>query len=280
MAVGDGRMWVFGSNNTTLTTDGLLIDRALNVYASASIAETIGKMALSPDGTFWSTGPNNPRLRHLAADGSLIALVQAGNTSNPRPRSMDVAADGTVWVVDSTNENVVRIDSSGNVLESFLPSLGIFRGEDIMVVRGGVFAGETFCEALPNSTGAPGTLDALGTPLAMTGELMLRARNLPANATSMVIAGLQTQPPAAVTGSSGVLCLAGPISRFARPGEIQDSGAAGAFDFAVDINDLPTPTGTVAAMAGQSWAFQVWSRDVVAGNATSNFTDGALVRFL
>ena len=53
-----------------------------------------------------------------------------------------------------------------------------------------------------------------------------------------------------------------------------NSGFFGSFAVSVDPAALPQPTGSVSAMAGETWNFQAWYRDFVAGQVTSNFTDG------
>jgi len=80
-------------------------------------------------------------------------------------------------------------------------------------------------------------------------------------------------------GSQGVLCLGGAIGRFVGPGQVQNTGASGSISIPVDLLALPTPTGPVAAMAGQTWNFQAWHRDSLGGVATSNFTTGLAVQF-
>jgi hypothetical protein len=80
-------------------------------------------------------------------------------------------------------------------------------------------------------------------------------------------------------GSMGNLCLAGSIGRYVGPGQIQNSGAAGAISLPLDLTQTPQPTGSVAIVAGQTWNFQAWYRDAVGGSATSNFTDGLSIGF-
>ena len=83
-----------------------------------------------------------------------------------------------------------------------------------------------------------------------------------------------------VPGSQGNLCLAGPIGRFVGPGQILASGTTGSFTLMLDLNQLPTPTGLVSALPGDTWFFQAWFRDMGATGATSNFSDGVAVDFL
>jgi hypothetical protein len=48
---------------------------------------------------------------------------------------------------------------------------------------------------------------------------------------------------------------------------------------ALDLTQIPQPTGFVSVAAGDTWNFQCWYRDAVGGVATSNFTDGLSVDF-
>ena len=78
-------------------------------------------------------------------------------------------------------------------------------------------------------------------------------------------------------GSFGNLCLAGTPGRFQQ--QIQNSGAGGTFSIPVDLAAIPQPTGTIAVVAGDTYFFQAWFRDVQGGQAGSNFTDGFEITF-
>ena len=80
-------------------------------------------------------------------------------------------------------------------------------------------------------------------------------------------------------GSQGNLCLSGAIGRYVGAGQIQNSGAAGGFQLAIDLTQHPTPAGLVQVTAGQTWNFTCWHRDAIGGVATSNFTDGLSLVF-
>ncbi len=80
-------------------------------------------------------------------------------------------------------------------------------------------------------------------------------------------------------GSLGVLCLSGSIGRYVGPGQVQNSGTAGAISLPLDLTQLPQPMGLVAVQPGETWDFQAWYRDSVGGQAVSNFTDGLEVTF-
>ena len=82
--------------------------------------------------------------------------------------------------------------------------------------------------------------------------------------------------------SEGLIDLcseSGAIGRYVGPGQIQNSGGNGSFTLPLDLTQMPTPTGLVAAQAGETWNFTTWYRDAVGGSATSNFTDGVEVTF-
>lgn len=60
---------------------------------------------------------------------------------------------------------------------------------------------------------------------------------------------------------------------------LNDSGAAGRVDTAIDPQSIPSPLGTVVAAAGETWCFQYWHRDTSPGGPTSNFSNACRVTF-
>ena len=146
----------------------------------------------------------------------------------------------------------------------------------------------TFCTpAAPNSTGQVGTLRVSGSSVVAADDLTLEATRLPAGSFAFFITSRTVGPPIQNPGGSqGNLCLAGAIGRFvAQVGPADASGvyristdpAAGSQRFS--LTALPLPTGSVPALAGETWHFQCWHRDSVGGAATSNFTDGVSLTF-
>ena len=134
--------------------------------------------------------------------------------------------------------------------------------------------GSTYCSpAVANSTGLPALIEGRGSAVLANDDFRLLASQLPPNAAGFFLCsrtpGIVFQPG----GSQGNLCLSGQIGRVVG-GQILFSGVFGSFATDVDLGALPTPTGSVPAVAGETWHFQAWYRDAVGGQTTSNFSDG------
>ncbi len=88
-----------------LTTDGRLI------WSDTTFGNSC--IALCPDDSFW-VGDSTARIvRHLAADGEVVA--QVGGFCQPSSVST-LASDHTVWVADAGNGRAVHLDSGGAVV--------------------------------------------------------------------------------------------------------------------------------------------------------------------
>jgi hypothetical protein len=139
--------------------------------------------------------------------------------------------------------------------------------------------GTNYCTANVNSTGQTGLITGLGSASVAANNLTLEASRLPLSSFGYFL----TSTTQAVTpnpgGSQGILCIGGQIGRYTGPGQIKNSGATGAFSLLLNLTQIPTPTGFVPAVVGQTRYFQCWHRDAVGGNATSNFTNGLSVTF-
>lgn len=139
--------------------------------------------------------------------------------------------------------------------------------------------GMNYCAANANSTGSIGSISVAGSATASDNDITLTAPDLPTFSWGFFIT---SQTPGFVAnpgGSQGNLCLSGAIGRYVGPGQIKNSGASGSFSLAIDLTATPTPTGFVTIMGGETWNFQCWHRDAVAGMAVSNFTDAVRVDF-
>ncbi|MEZ6014407.1 MAG: hypothetical protein R3F49_04785 [Planctomycetota bacterium] len=132
--------------------------------------------------------------------------------------------------------------------------------------------------ASPNSTGLVGAMAAGGSVVVADNELRLSAIRLPLYTYGYFLCSRTPALVPGAGGSQGTLCLGGEVGRFNA--QIVNSGPFGTFGITLDLASLPSPTGAVAAAAGESWHFQCWYRDAVAGAATSNFTDSVAIDFL
>jgi hypothetical protein len=133
--------------------------------------------------------------------------------------------------------------------------------------------GTNYCQAVPNSTGAVGVMGALGSLSLAANDFTLVASSLPPNQFGIFVTSMtQGFAPGASGTSNGNLCLAGSIGRFSFPGQILNAGPTGSYSLGVSAMALPQGSGTVSALAGETWSFQSWHRDGV--GLGSNFTDG------
>jgi hypothetical protein len=134
-----------------------------------------------------------------------------------------------------------------------------------------------YCSGAPNSTGLASALEARDFDL-LGRTMRLAAAQLPLQASAYSLA---SQAPGLVVhpgGSMGNLCLGGAIGRRVG-GAVLSTGTTGTVLEDVDLDLMPTPTGTIAVLPGDTWHFQVWHRDSVGGNATSNFTGALRLQF-
>jgi hypothetical protein len=102
--------------------------------------------------------------------------------------------------------------------------------------------------------------------------------DLPPGAFGYFLCSLDHALPVIAPGSQGTLCLGGAVGRFKRPGELQQASPGGHVRLALDLGNLPQPTGAVAGMPGDEWNFQLWYRDMNPG-PTSNLSNGLQVVF-
>jgi len=132
--------------------------------------------------------------------------------------------------------------------------------------------GQALCSpATPNSTGVQGELVAEGFDQVFANELVLRGTHLPIGQFSMLVGSTATTPPATVSNSAGFLSLVRPVG---STGPAPDIGTV---IFQPNLEAMPQQGSFVAAMAGETWTFQGWHRDVMGGAVTSNFTTAVSV---
>jgi hypothetical protein len=140
--------------------------------------------------------------------------------------------------------------------------------------------GTVYCApAVANSTGVPGELVATGSTVVANNDVTLVASSLPLSSFGFFLNSRTQGNVQQPGGSQGVLCLSGSIGRYVGPGQVMNTGMTGGFALQLDLTQMPTPTGPVPALAGETWNFQTWHRDAVGGVATSNFTSAVSIMF-
>jgi hypothetical protein len=221
----------------------------------------------------WSTESLSvPRTSIAAVSAGDLAFFAGGRDGNTVSAAVDIydAASGA-WTAATLS-----------VPRSFLAATAV---GGYVLFAGGVGIHQATCtdvvdvSARPNSTGRAATIGADGSASVAANDLDLLAVDLPASAFAYFLTSRAQGFVAAPGGSQGDLCLGGAIGRFVGPGQVQQASASGAISLSLDLTTHPTPTGPVVVPAGETWSFQAWYRDSVAGVATSNFTDGLEVRF-
>ncbi|MCP3915640.1 MAG: VWA domain-containing protein [bacterium] len=144
--------------------------------------------------------------------------------------------------------------------------------------------GENYCPNNPNSSGQAGTVEATGSEVVAVNSFFLTASNLPTDVFGYFlvneISGFVDLPAAGL--SRGFLCLGGggTLGRFNAL--VQDSGPTGTFTIPVDLTMIPNASETTPTVVqpGDTFYFQAWFRDPVAGAPENNFTDAVGVLFL
>jgi hypothetical protein len=138
--------------------------------------------------------------------------------------------------------------------------------------------GAAYCAPNPNSTGAPARMGASGSNELVRNDLVLHVSGLPQGSAGYFLVSADRGSIPNPFGSQGLLCLGGLIGRFVAPGQIQNSGAAGAVHLAVDLTSLPSSMGPIVVAPGELWHFTYWYRDANPGPAT-NLADGWSIAF-
>ena len=200
-------------------------------------------------------------LVRLSASGAVLSTVNLDEISSPLPEIEDLLMDsegnlilgGSRWSPVSFSEN------RGWIGRIVIHELSTPR-----------------CPGTPNSTGSPAIPAAHGSPMLGDNRVTLFATGLPAQAPAIFVTSRTVGSVPNPGGADGVLCLGGPIGRYARPGEVLQADGFGRIHLGIDMTDLPIRNGGVSAMAGEEWHYQAWYRDV-ATFAGSNFSSSASI---
>lgn len=289
----------------------------LGVFADAQAGEPL-TLDIRVTQTLIDTLPNGTKLYDLDAIGSRLTIGTKTDALAPAlfsslqiydsmagdllasPITLSSASDGLVVLVDFA---VQQISGQPSLFDSDDPTLLQGQAVDLTGVPGffAIYAfgggatvhltsdsveflpesnvGISYCSAVPNSTGAPGTLEAFGSAGIAQDDVVLWAAGLPEDTMAFFLGSRTQGYVVGAGGSAGNLCLGGAIGRYIAGGSVVDTGSQGAAALPLNLSALALPTGNVAAQVGETWNFQLWHRDVVAGQATSNFTEALSLTF-
>ncbi|MEM1450803.1 MAG: hypothetical protein AAGI22_16905 [Planctomycetota bacterium] len=138
--------------------------------------------------------------------------------------------------------------------------------------------GTTYCApAVPNSTGAPAEIRVEGVPGTVAlGRVTLVGTDLPLGSAGYFVTSKTQDLVPGAGGSQGTLCIGGAVGRYATSVFVAPFG--GQVQLTIDLLAMPSPTGTVPVLPGETWNFQAWYRDANP-TATTNFTSAVAVTF-
>lgn len=148
----------------------------------------------------------------------------------------------------------------------------------IVVSPPGPIGGDLCSPNAVNSTGRSGLLWATGSDVASMNDLTIMAADLPAGAFGYMAVSQSSGFLMNPGGSQGNMCLNGlDVGRYINsPMSVSADGVAMQ---AVDLTQIPHPfMGSVSAMSGQTFGWQLWYRDMNP-TATSNWTNAVQVTF-
>jgi hypothetical protein len=223
----------------------------------------------------------------LDLNGSIVMIdtttgvaTQTGTTSSGF-QGLAITDAGIWYGVNTTSNALFVIDPATGSATLVGPTTGLqfAKGFEITGGGGGPTVGTNYCAPNPNSTGQTGLITGFGSASLAMNNLTLEASSLPLNAFGYFITSLTQGNTPNPGGSQGVLCVGGTIGRYTGPGQIKNSMATGSFSLLIDLTQIPTPTGFVPVVVGETRNFQTWHRDALGGVAPSNYTNGLAVTF-
>ncbi|MCK6447210.1 MAG: hypothetical protein L6Q99_12545 [Planctomycetes bacterium] len=134
--------------------------------------------------------------------------------------------------------------------------------------------GVPYCTSTINSSGAAATISVSGSLSVAVNDLVLHAQGGPVGRPGLFFYGLA---PAELPFADGWLCVSPFAPGLVRLQPVQVIDMSGTASLAVDLTSLP-PWAPIAP--GTTAYFQFWFRDLPAGGAGSNLTDGVQATFL
>lgn len=128
-----------------------------------------------------------------------------------------------------------------------------------------------YCTAGVNSTGKGASIGSWGSPYVSSNDFTLTVQDCPPSQVGLFLMGDQ---PNNLPFGNGVLCVGGGLKRL-HPA--QPTGAVGTATLPLDFTDPSSYASWIAA--GSTWNFQFWYRDIPAGGAEFNLSNGLSATF-
>ncbi len=222
----------------------------------------------------------------LDGDGDIDILI-GGDTAQEPTKYMLNGGDGLTWTAFTLASATGRtrafflVDLDGDSDVDLVKAHGLSSSTASMRAHfNGRRTGVGFCgNAVPNSTGQSAVISAEGSLSVASNDLRLLAESMPRLSFGYFLVSLTPGFFPQAGGSQGSLCLSGLVGSLNRTGEIFQSGLNGAASLALDLTDLPQPTGAVSAQSGETWYAQSWFRDSNGTQPSSNLTNGLRLQF-
>ena len=234
----------------------------------------------------WSADSGVVNLQNEAGDAVTLGL----------PLSLPFVTGTTAGLIDVSGQFLQSPDLSdliGQTMTSAFPGAAVLASSGNpaiiqMEITSISFAvadcpliGANSCDAENNSSFFTAVTYACGSDVVGQNSVNLAVGALPQFSFGFFLASKTSAFSPQPGGSTGNLCLGGAIGRYVGPGQIQNSGLYGQFELPIDLTQIPTPNGFVAAVPGETWHFSSWYRDTSASGApTSNFSDRLSVVFI
>ncbi len=258
----------YGGYQCTGRDNAGLAQWSMTLGSSSSLYTTPYDLVRRSNGTFLLGG-------YTAASGNLAHI-----------RAFDENG-GVIWDREypnatgrTTSQTSMVLDGNGSVFVSgtlgATPAVGLIGGYVSRIALEN--QGQIGCAGQPNSTGLAATTQAVGSLLRADNSLTLYTSNLPLHVFGYYLGSQASGFVPNPGGSDGDLCLGGALGRFNRTGEILNSDQDGLFHLYLDLDDLPSPSGSIPVLAGQTWYFQSWYREA-APLIGSNFSSSAVLTF-
>ncbi|MEO1700335.1 MAG: hypothetical protein AAFU73_23815 [Planctomycetota bacterium] len=213
---------------------------------------------------YFSSAPPAPTPSCLAQPDIAINLGFAGWGAGGPAQLFDIDLGAALVECPSTCSAGTALELLAS--EGFIDVLvGDETGVDFLELEYEAVGAVTCDDLSVNSTGRVGRIALVGSTSIGQNDLRLRGTDFPSTQFGLVAMGRNAQSvPAGDLGP----CLASPIGR----GPVVSTDSAGDLGLALDLSMLAQPLGPVGAVAGETWIFQYWHRDLPSTDPAYRFS--------